>query len=505
VNARRDRLWLALRFRDLPLSALDAAESPEEPLVVAEKRKVVFSNPRARAGGVVDGMDLTTAQLVSGCRALARNAAREEEALHRLRDALYRFTPHIDIYRSRRAPHAGLLLEISTCLRLFSGVKNLGDTLLAFLEPRGHDLRWGLAHSSTGAWLLSFARHEITGEETRRLFTDRLDRLPVQVLYDYPGAVEALVKMGFATLGDVARQIRSRSMDSLTRRLGKEFTGMIADIYDIESDFTQPSLFARPVTTYVPDQPFCESIEFDYPVSEVEHLRPAIESLLQSLAEFLQRRQLACQHIQWRLAGIHDRREALDIHSDTPQSDWRLLFDLTLIQFDHTPLSFEVDCLTLACGDRMPRRDSSLDLDFEGKRRRGGCPRELAVTLARLKARVGDAAIYKISYRDSPLPELSHTILALAEKCAQQLPHSHRHGLRPAWLFAEPQPIEKRGRRLYWQGYLTPAVGPERVAGHWWRESVARDYYLARRQDNVAVWIYRDLYSRAWYVHGVFS
>ena len=500
-----DRLWLALRTRELPLIALDAEAPAEEPVVVVEGKKVVFANVAARRKGVVSGMDATTAQLLSQCRIFSRNRAREEKSLRRLRDELYRFTPHIEIHRSREIAQAGLLLEISTCLKLFAGIKNLCARVTAFLEACGWDIRSGLAHTAPGAWLLSFARAEIHGGENVDDFVDQLNRLPLQVLYDHPKAVDTLLKTGFTTLGDIARQLQSGSVDSFTRRLGREFADTLREIYGIDREFHQPGLFRPPVTTYTPEEYFCDSIQFDYPVFAVDHLRTAFETLLHRLDDFLHRRKLVCQHIQWRLSDIHQRSETIDIHSDVPQDNWQLLYDLTLIHFDNRPIPFEVDNLTLSCLDRLPRQDDSLGLDFDGKRNPLVSNQELTVTLAKLKARVGDDGVHRVSYRDSPLPELSHAIVGMAEKCVQALPDIHRNGLRPSWLFTEPEPIETRGPRLYWRGYLYLAAGPERIAGHWWQETVARDYYLARRQDNVALWIYLDLRSKGWYVHGIFS
>lgn len=505
MTGRTDRLWLALRVRELPLTALDIEPPAAEPAAVAEGQKVIFANSAARDSGVEIGMDLTTAQLLSGCCSFVRNPAREKQALLRLRDELYRFTPHIEIHQSREIAQAGLLLEISTCLKLFAGVKNLCARICAFLDAAGWDIRPGLAHSAPGAWLLSFARHDISGRETCQCFIERLNGLPVQVLYDYPKAVDTLLKTGFTTLGDIARQIQSSTVDSFTRRMGREFAGAIREIYGIDREFHQASLFSRPVTTYIPEEAFCDNIQFDYPVFTVDHLKPAFETLLQRLDDFLHRHQLACQHIQWRLSDIHQRSEVVDIHSDIPQNSWQLLYDLTLIRFDNRPTPFEVDCLELSYRDRISRQDTSLTLDFAGGRRQRGSSQELAVTLAKLKARVGDSGVHKVSYRDSPVPELSHAIVGVAERCVQALPDIHRNGLRPSWLLSDPDPIETRGPRLYWRGYLYLAAGPERIAGHWWQESVARDYYLARRQDNVALWVYFDLHSKGWYVHGIFS
>ncbi len=505
MTARGHQLWLALRLRDLPLSALAVDAPPAQPVVVGERRQVVFCNAAAAALGIARGMDLATAQLVGDCRTLPRDRGREAAALQELRGQLYRFTPHIAIHHSRKAPQSGLLLEISTCLRLFGGVEALCREVLGMLTAGGHDLRHGLAHTAPGAWLLSFARHGIDGSDTRELFVARLNQLPVQVLYEHPAAVDALIKMGFTTLGDVVRQVESSALGSFAKRLGRDFATALGEIYGSDGHFAQASLFTPAVTSWVPEALFTESIQFDYPVTLAEQLAPAVESLLQNLADFLRRRQLACQHIQWQMSDIHQRREVVDVHSDLPQSGWQLLYDLTLIRLANRPMPFAVDSLTLSCRDRLPAHGNSQRLDFTGAGRRRDKPRELAVTMARLKSRVGDAAVYRVGYRDNLLPELSHTLVGLAEKSVQQLPDSHNHSLRPGWLFAQPLAVEQRNRRLYWQGYLTLAVGPERVVGHWWQEPVARDYYLARRQDNTAVWVYQDLYSKAWYVQGVFS
>ena len=118
---------------------------------------------------------------------------------------------------------------------------------------------------------------------------------------------------------------------------------------------------------------------------------------------------------------------------------------------------------------------------------------------------MGNAAVYKISYQDSRVPELTNAVIALAEKCHQQLPDIHSKALRPTWLLSSPQLIEHRNQRLCWQGYISPIVGPERVIGNWWEKPVARDYYLATRNDNLPLWIYFDLYQKQWFLHGVFA
>lgn len=505
MNGCRDRLWLALRMQDLPLSALEIEGVSENPTVVVEKQRVIYANPAAVAAGAAEGMDVTTAQVISACSAIARDRAREEIVLHHLCESLYQFTPHIDVYRSRDSLHSGLRLEISTCLKLFGGSVSLVQQIMGCVSTTPHTATCGLGHTSDAAWLLSFQPEPVTGAETVEDFIARLHRLPIHVLVDYPKAVEALDRTGFSTLGDIATQTRSSTLASFTKRVGREFAEHISNIYGREYDLSQGSLFAKPIITYKPDETFMAEVPFEYPVSVVDQLHPAIENLLQQLADYLRQRQLECQRIEWQLSDIYRRKEIVEIHSDVPQSHWQLLFDLTRIQLESKELPFEVDCLRLTCDDLLPIQSRTQTIDFAQGRKRRASEQDLAVTIAKLKARLGDAAVYKVSCKDGHVPELTNDIINVAQKSCQQLPELHQYALRPTWLLSPPEPIETRGTRLYWQGYLTIVVGPDRITGEWWEDSIVRDYFLARRHDNVPLWIYRDLHSKAWFVHGVFA
>src|SRR5690606_15534103 len=140
--------------------------------------------------------------------------------LNGLSEKLYQFTPHITRYCSTESADSGLLLEISSCLTLFGGLKNMADTINAFLNKHGYAFEVGLAHSEKASWYLSFAGVEITGDETEPLLLERLNTLPVELLFDYPRAMEALFKTGSRSFGDIARQINGNSLSSFKKRFG---------------------------------------------------------------------------------------------------------------------------------------------------------------------------------------------------------------------------------------------------------------------------------------------
>lgn len=506
---KEPRLWLALRLMDLPLNALGIDSATPQALVITEKQRVVCASAQAQAQGVLVGMNITTAQLLcqgaSQCALQARNSTLELQALEQLAEQLYQFTPYIETYYCQTKPAAGLLLEVSRCLKLFSGIEALSQLIFTYLRTTLYRFEFGLAHTAKGAWLLSHQQYAITGTEDKQLFCARLNTIPVQYLYDFPQAVEMLEKTGFDTLGDIALQITAQSTSSFKKRFGHAFTETLCSIFAIEQNFQQNSLFEKPVNVYQPEEFFSENIQFDYPISQTGQLHWPIENMLHSLNTYLRKRQLECQQIEWQIYDIYRNREQLTVHCDNPQSHWQLLYDLTLIQLEQRQLPFEVDTLELHCKEARPIQNRSQTLAFDTRHKREGRSQNFAITAAKLKARLGDNAVFKISYCDSHLPETSNAKIPLSQTCQQQLPGTHRFALRPGWLFEAPLAIESRPQGLYWHGYLSLLAGPERIHGNWWDNPVARDYFLAQRHDHLRLWVFLDLHKNSWHLHGIFG
>ncbi|RYD73426.1 MAG: DNA polymerase Y family protein [Sphingobacteriales bacterium] len=363
----------------------------------------------------------------------------------------------------------------------------------------------GFAHTAKGAWLLSFQTHDITGTETKEIFCERLKILPIQLLHDFPKVVDALKKTGFKTLADITRQIDAQKISSIKKRFGPVFTQAICDTFAIEQDLQQSALFDKPLITYKPTEFFFEYIQFDYPIRQSDQLHHPIEYLLKNLTQYLRKRQQACQHIEWKLSDIYRNEFFLSVKSDTPESHWKLLYDLSLIQLDNRELPFEVDSLTLSCWHVQSIQNKNQLLAFDNNRQSRTGARSFAITLAKLRARLGDAAIFKISYRDALLPEISNVTLPINENANQQLPDIHKKSIRPSWLLTQPELIEQRKQSLYWRGQLKLLAGPERIRNNWWDTPIARDYFVAQRHDNVRLWIFLDLHKKTWYVHGIFG
>lgn len=504
-QSKQSRLWIALRFPELPLNALGFIGDISQAVATIEKQKVVCASTPAQQAGVNVGMDVTTATLLCRCEIQIRDDKREVTLLKELSEQLYRFTPYIETYIASTVPQSGFLLEISTCLNLFAGLKALVARITDFLTTTRYRFELGLAHTAKGAWLLSFARYNVTGEEDKPEFCERLKSLPVQLLHDHPKTIEALEKTGFHTLGDIARQIDAQSISGIKKRFGQRFAADISDIFGIDHHLQQGALFDKPVESYKPREFFTDTVELGFPTNNTKLLEWPIETLLQNLTNYLRQRQLECQHIEWMLSDINHQQEAINVYCDNAQSHWQLLYDLTLIQLENRELSFEVDRLTLTCPNANPLQNRNQLLAFDNSRKHAGRAQNLAITIAKLKARLGENAVYKISYCDRLLPEACSVSIPLNQPCEQNIPAAHKVKLRPTWLYPSPLLIEERQKGLYWRGYLRLIAGPERIHGEWWNTSSGRDYFLATRHDHVRFWIYEDLYDKRWYVHGIFG
>ncbi|MBY0261276.1 MAG: hypothetical protein K2Q20_02980 [Phycisphaerales bacterium] len=135
-----------------------------------------------------------------------------------------------------------------------------------------------------------------------------------------------------------------------------------------------------------------------------------------------------------------------------------------------------------------------------------------------LGARLGPGRVLRAHARASHVPERSFTL-----EPAQDVRRGPSGPLepgpplvdRPTLLLPEPEavgvvflhpegPIGRLRRGGDDVGVLC-CLGPERIGGEWWREDGGggeRDYYRLHTDDGAWLWVYRDLMTGRWFVHG---
>lgn len=509
---KKEKVWIAIRLTHFSLESLGVKRSHDN-IIISYKERVCATTDNLHTKGIKPGMPTSTAQLLydaddkTPCRTYEREIDTENKVREKLCNELYSYTPHIEIHCvliPSGYEETSLLLEVSTCIQLFKNLDFIIAKVSETLEHQQLSYRYGQGHTKQIAWLLSHRDQKITIEQKRQDFITQVSDLSIEYLYEYPHAIDQLKRSGFFYFGDIIQHIAQESLHSLRTRFGKNITQNLCDIFDIDNNFLQTSLFKKPVATYYPKNIFIESIQFDYPVSNSEQLLHPIDKLLSYLTDELVQRQAQTQSICWNLYDIYQNQESFFVGFEGLYRERQLAVKLTMIQLENQPLPFEIDTLELRCEKIFPINFDTPSL--VGNHISQAQQHAVATVTAKINARLGERAMFTLSPKDSHIPELSFKKEIFDNKVQRFSPEiKDAKGARPSWIFNIPVKVGKRQNELFWKGKLELLQGPERIEGMWWLKSTGRDYFVAKRDDNTRLWVFHDLYKNEWFVHGVFA
>ena len=484
---------------------------------------MVATNAAAQSLGVVPGMGLASAWgLAPRLAVQERDGAREMGALEDLACWAGNFTPQVSL-----DPPAGLLLEIGGCRRLFGGLDALLAKALAGLQEQGYTLAAGCAPTPLAArWLANAApllepgdgadpgavRRCLEGDDLAAalapLSLDCLDFL------ERAGpARQRLENFGTRCLGDLLALPRA----GLSLRLGQELATRLAralgEVADPRPAFVFPDAFGR-------------GLELPARVEDAGALRFAARRLLQQLQGWLGARGagvsrclLELEHERY--AGRPPTRLVLGFSGLTrdPERLERVLAE----HLGRLVLTAPVTALCLSAEGvgELPGRDQELLPEAETGEGASPSRQAWAVTLERLKARLGEERVHGIAavaeHRPERATRKTPATADLQATCLEtgidrQSPGMPPQGARPLWLLEHPLALsqDQDKDRPHHNGPLELLAGPERIESGWWDEGEAgasgdlcRDYFVARNRNGDWLWIYRD--QEGWFLHGRFA
>jgi protein ImuB len=472
-------MWIAIRLPQLPLEIFLRGSSTPEPFAVEERHRVFACDRKALTRGVRPGMAVPTAlALTPQIRITQRDPAAETEALLGVAGWAAQFTPGVAL----EFPDA-VLLDASGSLKLFGGLPPLIGRLRRDLADMGWSARLAGAPTPRGASWLAFAGSERFVDSAAELEAT-LAALSVAVLRCDGETLEALGAVGVRTIGEllalprggVARRFGQPLIDSLDRALGR---------------------LPDPRNFFVPPPRFSAAIELPAEVVQTEALLFAAKRLIVQLAGFLAARSGGAQRLAFRLG--HRDRPATEVAIGlvAPSRDAGHFALLARERFAGLALAEPVRSIALAVDEVLPLAGHDLELLLEQGKPQGDWER----LLERLRARLGAEAVGGIAVQPEHRPERAS---AAADPGAKPL--QLEFGERPIWLLSRPKPLEEIGARPHHEGPLELLAGPERIESGWWDGGdVARDYFIARMQNEALVWVYRERGGGGWYLHGLFA
>ncbi|HQH28341.1 MAG TPA: hypothetical protein PLP17_13165, partial [Oligoflexia bacterium] len=97
--------------------------------------------------------------------------------------------------------------------------------------------------------------------------------------------------------------------------------------------------------------------------------------------------------------------------------------------------------------------------------------------------------------------------------------HQLTEAERPSLLFFRPHPVQAMAAMpdnppfwLKWKNNtyrIVAGTGPERIAPEWWGKDdslcAARDYFKVQLSTGTWMWIFREVETSNWFIHGIWT
>jgi protein ImuB len=465
-------MWACLLLPHLALDGILRRRPVEGPLVLVDgsvnARTVVAVNDAARAAGLHVGQRLTAAHaLLAQFDAVPYDPDGVEKWHGFLAAVAYRYSSEVCLL-----PHA-IVLEVSKSMGLFGPWPRLEAMLRADLEELGFRHRISAAPTPHAAYILAGVSDGLA-VLTRDTLINALRRVPIQKSR-LPTSASSLPGMGVRTLG----QLLALPRDGLRRRFGAE---LLANLDRLTGDLPSGLDCFRP-----PDV-FDLRIELVHEVENLAMLVFPVRRMTGDLAAYLAGRDGGVQRFLLRLEHRDDRHTDVAVGLLAAERDPAMLFEFARGRLEHVTLTEPVLALRLVARDLPAFVPGGRDL-FDD-RPANALPFEQL--RERLRARLGDGAVYGLGSTTDPRPERAQQIAASADVAIEAHP-------RPTWLLERPIPL--RGHE--------PLIlsGPERLETGWWDDGeVCRDYYVVETSLGQHAWAFcLPGEQTGWMIHGWFA
>ncbi|MEM1330115.1 MAG: DNA polymerase Y family protein [Planctomycetota bacterium] len=482
-----------------------------------QRRIVARCCARARAAGVRTGMALAQARALFDVSPVidAYDPVGDRVALRRLAAWSQRFTPVAAMDDASEEPD-GLLLDVTGCERVWKGEGRLATAVAQGLGSLGFVSRVAIGPSFGCVWAVSRFGDQPACIIEPGGARDAIARLPVQGLRLADDAVRHLDEVGIGRVGELLELPRR----TLPVRFGEQI------LLRLDQALGQAIETIEPVRVLPP--PAMERI-FDGPTDRVEAIELTVRDLLGELCAELQRRCCGARRIEFELVRSDLGPEPLSITLGRPSRDEKHLFTLARPKLERAHLGFGVEAVRVRARLVGRIRHEQAEALAVG---RGVAPSEAERAcdglLDTLRNRLGTGRVLHAALCASHLPERAFVMQSTEQGQSDPAVGGGSPMDRPSVLFARPVPAEVIAltpdgpvHRVSWVGggrgvehAITSCVGPERIAGEWWRAAIGaedrvRDCFAVRTEGGAWLWLVRRIGHDAghgrWFVHGVWA
>ncbi|MBK8979965.1 MAG: DNA polymerase Y family protein [Planctomycetes bacterium] len=480
------------------------------PVAVVERDepqgRILWVNERARRARVLPGRRYAEGlSLAAGLRAAVVDPAEIAAAVDELTDALRGFSPVVE---PGAAEPGVFLLDASGFRRLFPSLDDWARQVVHGVRARSLYCTVVVGFDRFATYALARGGHGGRGEapvlvvRNRAEERQRADRVPLARLGLDPRLRDALDRLGVVDVGG----LRALPPGGLLARFGPEAHAL----HELALGRRDTPLVAAPAR-----EPIVERFELDPEDGDLDvaGLVLQIGQRFGRARQELVRRGEALRSLELELSfeKLPARREAL--RPAEPTLDAEQVVGLVRLRLESIAFAAPVVGFALHV-DGVPATRAQLGLFAESPRR------DLAAAnraLARLRARLGDAAVVRAVLRDGHLPEGRFCFEPLAQLDVPRDLHDGDTtdggtlgGCRLVRrILTRPRPLtdQRPGPDGWLPGGLAagPAIalhGPYVISGGWWAGERHREYHFVELRRGDVLWVFFDRVQRRWLLHG---
>lgn len=475
---------------------------------------VVAVNRAAAALGMMPGQGLSDARaLYPGALALDADPGGDARMLAKLADWSTRYSPWAATDPAAGSFEGGLRLDITGCAHLFGGEAMLLQDLGQRLDGFGLANRLAIAPTPGAAW--AWARFGEPGcpilEPGRQgALAERLAALPVAALRLPVADGEMLVRLGLRRIGDLygipRAALAARFGDGVRRRLDQALGHE-----------------AEPISPRRQISPRTERFVANEPLIQPGDISLMLDSLLARLCRRLEAEGRGARRLVYTLYRVDGSTAEASIGTSRASRDPAHLARLFAPRLEGLDPDPGVDAALLSATASDPFRPSQEQAATDGATQGTALSQpELGELIDRLANRLGAENVFYLSPQECALPEArSNETPALTDAPPDWSDWPVASHDAPLRLFAKPQAVDADNgplqdsppNRFRWRRrnfHPAEVSGPERVVGPWWTGTsgtgaAERDYWRVEDMNGRRLWMFQDVATGRWHVHGLFE
>ena len=466
-------------------------------------REVAACCRAARGAGVRVGMPLAEVSLHAPHAAVAEHDPAADRAA--LDDLAVRFaarlSPRVGVADAGVGDACGLAADVTGCAHLFGGERALARFAVRLAGAERLAARAAVAGCVGAAWGLARFGPERVAVFAEGDDGDRLERLPAAALRLPGGPLRTLRELGVDTVGGV----RGLPRASLPSRFGPEVARRLDQCFGAVPEPVEP---ARPPA------PVVAVWESEHPPVGRRALARVCDELLADALNRLPAGRGVREAVFLFLPESAGNPRTVPLATARPTRDAARLASLLALRLDRLRVRPPRRVtLSVTAHERLRvARTALFDTGDDDAR-------ELDALIETLSGRLGADRVARAEPTGDPLPERSFRLVPAVDGRLAEYPPpvGWLAGTRPAVLLDPPEPVRvlslvpdgppfrltRRGRPA---ADVPAAWGPERIQTGWWAgPRVERDYWRAELAGGERVWLFRDLKTGRWFLHGLFT